>query len=57
MKSAHMSCTGRGDQVDEMPKRKRGSMYGPYEAMESGHWPMTSRPEELARKMHDLTRG
>ena len=45
VKKAYIFCTGGGDNVDEILKEK---LDGPYKVIDSGHWPMITRPEELA---------
>ena len=47
VKSAYIFCTGGGDPVDEIVKGKWGKMDGPYKIIESGHWPMITKPVEL----------
>lgn len=51
VKEAYVFCTLSGDPVDEIIAGKWGKLEGPYKVMETGHWPMLTRPEELA---HDL---
>lgn len=55
IKSAYVFCTGGGDPVDEILQGKWGKLEGPFEVIESGHWPMITRPEELALDMLSLT--
>ena len=52
MKKAYILCTGGGDDVDAILKRK---LDGPVKVIESGHWPMISKPEELVQDMLLLT--
>ncbi len=47
VKSAYIFCTGSGDPVDEILKGKWGKLDGPAKVIESGHWPMITKPEEL----------
>jgi len=54
VKSAYIFCTGGGDPVDEILKGRWGKLEGPYKVIESGHWPMITRPAELARAMLEL---
>ena len=54
VKSAYIFCTGSGDPVDEIISGKWGKLEGPYKVIESGHWPMITKPEELARDMLEL---
>jgi pimeloyl-ACP methyl ester carboxylesterase len=55
VKQAYIFCTGGGDPVDEILKGKWGRLDGPYRIIESGHWPMITKPAELAKAMLDLT--
>jgi pimeloyl-ACP methyl ester carboxylesterase len=55
VKSAYILCTGGGDPVDEILKGKWGKLGGPYKVIESGHWPMITKPEELVEDMLLLT--
>ena len=48
VKSAYVFCTGGGDPVDDIVKGKWGKLEGPYRIIESGHWPMITKPQELA---------
>ncbi|MGH9919546.1 MAG: alpha/beta fold hydrolase, partial [Nitrososphaerales archaeon] len=57
VKSAYILCTGGGDPVDEILEGKWGRLDGPYKVIESGHWPMITRPTELARGMLELGSG
>jgi pimeloyl-ACP methyl ester carboxylesterase len=51
VKKAYIFCTGGGDPVDEILKGKWGKLEGPYKVIESGHWPMITKPEELVEDM------
>jgi pimeloyl-ACP methyl ester carboxylesterase len=51
IKSAYIFCTLSGDPVDEIVAGKWGQLEGPYKIMETGHWPMITKPEELVRDM------
>lgn len=51
IKSAYVFCTLSGDPVDEIVAGKWGKLDGPYELIESGHWPMITKPDELARDL------
>lgn len=55
VKSAYIFCTLSGDPVDEIVAGKWGKLEGPYRLIESGHWPMITKPEELAKDMLSLT--
>ncbi len=56
LKSAYIFCTLSGDPVDEIVAGKWGKLDGPYKLIESGHWPMITRPGELVEDMLLLTR-
>lgn len=56
IKSAYIFCTGGGDQVDEILQGKWGKLDGPYSVIESGHWPMITKPGELVKDILSLTR-
>ncbi len=55
VKSAYIFCTLSGDPVDEIVSGKWGELYGPYKLMETGHWPMITKPDELAEDMISLS--
>ena len=55
VKSAYIFCTASGDPVDEIVAGKWGKLEGPYELIDSGHWPMITKPDELARAMVALS--
>jgi pimeloyl-ACP methyl ester carboxylesterase len=57
VKSAYIFCTGSGDPVDEIIQGKWGKLEGPYKVIESGHWPMVTRPNELVEDMLALSRS
>ena len=52
MKKAYILCTGGGDDVEMTLKRK---LDGHVKVIQSGHWPMISKPEELVEDMLLLT--
>jgi hypothetical protein len=54
IKSAYVFCTLSGDPVDEIIGGKWGKLDGPYELIESGHWPMITNPDELAQDLLSL---
>jgi pimeloyl-ACP methyl ester carboxylesterase len=54
LKSAYIFCTESGDPVDEILKGKWGKLDGPYRVIESGHWPMITKPNELVEDMLNL---
>jgi len=51
VKSAYVFCTLAGDPVEEIVAGKWGKLEGPYKLIETGHWPMITKPEELAKDM------
>lgn len=48
---AYIFCSLSGDPVDEIVAGKWGKLVGPHTIIESGHWPMLTRPEELAKDL------
>jgi pimeloyl-ACP methyl ester carboxylesterase len=44
VKKAYIFCTGGGDDIEEI---KREKLDGPSKIIESGHWPMITKPVEL----------
>lgn len=57
VKEAYVFCTLSGDPVDEIIAGKWGKLRGPYRVMETGHWPMITKPKELARVLIALSKG
>jgi pimeloyl-ACP methyl ester carboxylesterase len=55
VKSAYIFCTLSGDPVDEIVAGKWGKLEGPYKLIETGHWPMVTKPAELVRDMLALS--
>ncbi len=55
VKSAFVFCTQSGDPVDDIIAGKWGKLDGPYKIIESGHWPMVTKPDELVKDMLALT--
>lgn len=49
VRSAYIFCTLSGDPVDEIVAGKWGKLEGPYRLIDTGHWPMITKPEELAK--------
>jgi pimeloyl-ACP methyl ester carboxylesterase len=56
-KESYVFCTLSGDPVDEIITGKWGALYGPYRIMEAGHWPMITKPKELASALVALSKG
>lgn len=48
VKEAYVFCTLSGDPVDEIIAGKWGKLEGPHRVIEAGHWPMITKPDELA---------
>lgn len=51
VKEAYVFCTLSGDPVDEIVAGKWGKLEGPHKIMETGHWPMITKPAELAKDL------
>lgn len=51
VRSSYIFCTGGGDPIEMVLKEK---LYGPYRVIESGHWPMITKPFELVREIVEL---
>jgi pimeloyl-ACP methyl ester carboxylesterase len=51
IKNGYIFCTGSGDPVDEIIAGKWGALDGPYKVIESGHYPMITKPNELVKDM------
>ena len=56
VKEAYVFCSLSGDPVDEIIAGKWGTLEGPYKVIETGHWPMITKPEELADDLVSLSR-
>ena len=52
--TAYIFCTMSGDPVDEIIQGKWGELVGPYRKMETGHYPMVTKPDELAKYLLEL---
>jgi pimeloyl-ACP methyl ester carboxylesterase len=55
VKAAYIFCTKSGDPVDEIVAGKWGKLEGPYKVIESGHWPMITKPDELVEDIINLS--
>jgi hypothetical protein len=53
-KETYVFCGLSGDPVDEIIAGKWGKLNGPHKVIETGHWPMITKPEELAKDMTSL---
>lgn len=51
VKCAYIFCSGSGDPVDEIVAGKWGKLEGPHKVIDSGHWPMVTKPKELAEDL------
>ncbi len=54
VKEAYIFCTLSGDPVDEIIAGKWGELEGPHKVIDTGHWPMITRPEALAKDLMAL---
>ena len=57
VKNAFIFCTKSGDPVDDIIAGKWGKLDGPYRVIDSGHWPMITRPAEVAEDLVSLANG
>lgn len=55
-KEAYIFCTLSGDPVDDIVAGKYGKLNGPHKLIETGHWPMITKPEELAEDLISLSK-
>jgi pimeloyl-ACP methyl ester carboxylesterase len=56
VKSAYIFCTDGGDYpVNEILQGKWGKLDGPHKVIESGHWSMITKPDELVKDMLNLS--
>jgi pimeloyl-ACP methyl ester carboxylesterase len=53
---AYVFCSLSGDPVDEIVAGKWGKLEGPHRVIETGHWPMITAPEGLARDLVALAK-
>ena len=53
VRSTYIFCTRGSDAeyLDDILKGKWGKLDGPHKVIESGHWPMITKPDELVRDM------
>jgi pimeloyl-ACP methyl ester carboxylesterase len=58
VRKAYVFCTAGGDDVDQMVKEtgpyKDYKIEGPYKIIDAGHWPMVTKPRELAEDLMHL---
>ena len=57
VKEAYVFCSQSGDPVDEIIAGKWGELQGSYKVIEAGHWPMITKPKELAMDLIALSKG
>ena len=56
VKEAYIFCRLSGDPIDEIVAGKWGKLEGPHRILDTGHWPMITKPEELAKDLVALAR-
>ena len=56
VKEAYVFCSLSGDPVDEIIAGKWGKLEGPHNIIETGHWPMITKPEELTKDLVSLAK-
>jgi pimeloyl-ACP methyl ester carboxylesterase len=54
LKNSFIFCNQSGDPIDEIIAGKWGKIDGPYKILDSGHWPMITKPAELVEAMISL---
>ena len=57
VKSAHIFCTRSGSDVNEIIAGKWGKIEGDYKIIDSGHFPMVTKPDETAKALLELSGG
>ncbi len=57
VKSAHIFCTRSGSDVNEIIAGKWGKIEGDYKIVDSGHFPMVTKPDETAKALLELSGG
>jgi len=55
VKESYIFCSLSGDPVEEIVAGKWGKLDGPHRIIEAGHWPMITKPRELARDLVALS--
>jgi len=55
-KETYVFCSLSGDPVDEIIAGMWGKLNGPYKVIETGHWPMITKPQELANDLVSLAK-
>ena len=56
VKEAYIFCSQSGDPVEEIVAGKWGKLYGPHLIIDTGHWPMLTKAEELAGQLVSLAK-
>jgi pimeloyl-ACP methyl ester carboxylesterase len=56
VQEAYIFCRLSGDPVDEIVAGKWGKLLGPHTIIDSGHWPMITQPEQLAKDLIALAK-
>jgi pimeloyl-ACP methyl ester carboxylesterase len=56
LEEAYVFCSLSGDPVDEIVAGKWGALLGPHKILEAGHWPMITKPRELAKELLALAK-
>ena len=56
VKESYVFCSLSGDPVEEIIAGKWGKLDGPHKVIEAGHWPMITKPEELAKDLISLAK-
>ena len=54
MKTGYIFCKLSGNPIEEIIQGKWGEISGPYRIMETGHYPMVTKPDELAKYLLEL---
>ena len=54
VKEAYIFCSLAGDPVEEIVAGQWGKLDGPHTVLDTGHWPMITKPAELARDLVSL---
>ncbi len=56
LKEAYIFCSLSGDPVEEIVAGKWGKLEGPHKIIETGHWPMITQPQQLAKDLLALAK-
>ena len=55
VRSTYIFCSKSGDPVEDIVAGKWGKLEGHYKIIDSGHWPMITKPDELVEDMLSLS--